>query len=180
MSWYSGQLAETSHAAFNRYLDVVNLLVSLFEQGILQTAHRNHDFGLPVAIGPECWINECFPAWFATCQFNPRYPFNRLPVRDNGNWIYVERVGFDTWRNSVTRAHHRDARATEEAAVVAQNDEVGKPSAATPPAENSNACESDDDSVKGCDTKTPRRGRAKTELDHRCDCRGCAATGDKT
>ena len=96
----SRQMADASWAAYKRYWDVVTTLVTLFELGIVMGARRHHVFGDPEMIPPAHWINEVFPSWFSTCQIDPERPFCGVPVRDFGDWIYVDLGSYLAWRNA--------------------------------------------------------------------------------
>jgi hypothetical protein len=75
-------------------------LVTLFEMGIVTAARRHHVAGYPKPIQSADWINEIYPSWFATCQIDPEQAFSGQPVRDGGEWIYVDRESYIAWRNA--------------------------------------------------------------------------------
>jgi hypothetical protein len=88
------QFTETSRA---RYFGVINVLLRVFEQGIVKTYLRPSEAGHIVALTPGEWFNECFLAWFATCQVHPQHRFSRTPIRYGGDWIYVDRDSYLAW-----------------------------------------------------------------------------------
>ncbi len=96
----SRQIADARWGAIKRYNDVMGTLVTLFEMGILVAARRHHVVGRPTPIASWEWINEIFPAWFATCQIDPDDAFSGIAVRDGGEWIYIETDGYLAWRDA--------------------------------------------------------------------------------
>lgn len=96
----SRQLADVVWTQYMRYGGVMTTLVRLFELGIVATARRNHQAGPPIAIASHEWINEVYPSWFATCQIDPERPFSGIPIRDGGDWIYVDVASYLSWRNA--------------------------------------------------------------------------------
>lgn len=96
----SRQIADATWGAFKRYWDVVTTLVTVFELGIVTAARRHHVVGHPEPIPTSHWINEIYPSWFATCQIDPERPFCGVPVRDGGDWIYVDLESYLAWRNA--------------------------------------------------------------------------------
>lgn len=110
------QLSDRSWAAFKRYLAVLDVLTTVFEMGIVQAALRPHLAGDPETILPSQWINECYRAWFATCQLDPSNPFSRVPVRWGGSWWYVDKPSYYAW-----------IRLTFDVALQAKNSEPVEP-----------------------------------------------------
>lgn len=96
----SRQIADATWGAFKRYWGVVTTLVTVFELGIVTAARRHHVVGHPEPIPTSDWINEIYPSWFATCQIDPERPYCGVPVRDGGDWIYVELASYFAWRNA--------------------------------------------------------------------------------
>ena len=96
----SRQVADTIWTQYMRYVGVMTTLVRLFELGIVTAARRNHQVGPPIAIASHEWINEVYPSWFATCQIDPERPFSGIPIRDGGDWIYVDIASYVAWRNA--------------------------------------------------------------------------------
>lgn len=95
----SQQLWDAAVTAFNRYRTVIDTLVSLFELGIVVAASRPNLAGDFRPIAPGDWLNECYPSWFATCQLDPIMPYIRVPVREGGGWLYVDKRSYLAWRN---------------------------------------------------------------------------------
>ena len=91
------QLSDRSWTAFKRYLAVVDVLTTVFEMGIVQAALRPHFAGDPETVPASQWINECYLAWFATCQVDPANPFSRAPIRWGGSWWYVDKSSYYAW-----------------------------------------------------------------------------------
>jgi hypothetical protein len=93
----SAQIEDETRSALNRYSSVVRLLVRVFELGIVQTALRPYEAGLLDPLPRGNWFNECYFAWFATCQVHVEFPFNQPPVRYGGRWIYVNTESYLSW-----------------------------------------------------------------------------------
>ena len=99
----SRQISNETFAAYDRYRQVVELLVSLLERGILRAALRPFFLGEPQPLPPGSWYNEVFLSWFATCQVDVERPFTGIPVRRSGHWIVFEAEPFYAWVAAVKR-----------------------------------------------------------------------------
>lgn len=93
----SAQIEDETRSALNRYSFVIRVLVRVFELGIVQTALRPYEAGLLTPMTRGDWFNECYFAWFATCQVHPEFPFNQPPLRYGGRWIYVDIESYLSW-----------------------------------------------------------------------------------
>jgi hypothetical protein len=102
------QYSHNAWAAYKRYVAVCEVLVTAFELGRIVTALRPHLAGGPAAIDPSQWINECYLAWFSTCQLDPENPFARIPLRWGGSWWYVDKASLYAWILSTFDVSLRD------------------------------------------------------------------------
>ena len=109
----SRQIANDTWSSVNRYRDVVRTMVTLFELGIVKSATRPHLAGNLVLIEPGAWINECYDSWFATCQIDPSQPFCRMPVREGGDWLYVDKLSLNAWAETALPSNSEDATSCE-------------------------------------------------------------------
>ena len=94
------QISDESIAAYNRFSCVTRVLVRAFELNFVATAIRGHLAGEMRPLSHGWWINECFEAWFETCQVDPAFPFMRRPVRSDGDWLYVDLRSYHLWRDA--------------------------------------------------------------------------------
>lgn len=155
------QVADESQAAYNRFLGVVDILVSIFELNFVATAVRGNLAGEMRPVPAGWWINECFEHWFATCQIDPNFPFMRSPVRFGGDWIYVERDSYFAWRNAAFRALIEEREKAPQASATSDSSGDDDPAkdAASQPAEAGADAESSS-SVSGsasCDDAIDKR-----------------------
>lgn len=100
----SRQISNDTWSAFDRYRNVVDLLVSLLERGVLCAGLRSFHLGEPFALPPGTWFNEVYHAWFATCQVDLERPFSGVPIRAGGHWIMFDTQPFELWESSVRRS----------------------------------------------------------------------------
>ena len=107
----SRQISNDSVAAITRYNQVVDLLVSLLEQGVLRAALRPYFLGDPESLPSGTWYNEVYHAWFATCRVDVEKPFTGVPTRFGGHWIVFEAEPFNAWVASVKRFANDHRRA---------------------------------------------------------------------
>jgi hypothetical protein len=98
------QISNETWSAYDRYRNVVDLLVSLLERGVLRAGLRSFHLGEPFALPPGTWYNEVYHAWFATCQVDLERPFSGVPVRADGHWIMFDTQPFEQWESSVRRS----------------------------------------------------------------------------
>lgn len=94
---WSEEIESLTAAGLNRFLAVIDVLTRVFEQGIVATALRPNLGGSLIWLKGGDWFNECYLAWFATCQVHPEKHFTRVPTRSGGLWIYVDAESYFRW-----------------------------------------------------------------------------------
>jgi hypothetical protein len=94
---WSEAVESTTAASLNRFLAVIDVLTRVFEQGMVATALRPNQAGGLIWLKAGDWFNECYVAWFSTCQVHPENHFTRVPTRSGGLWIYVDAESYLKW-----------------------------------------------------------------------------------